>query len=631
MRPYLAKRVLLAMILAALSLGGLAAGRATAPSDVGVPGSPVPESADFASLEMRDPWDMQEYSDVSQYMNEGGQQSLVTNPEVANGLFTGQSVGHIGNGNTTRFFPLFPGYANNTVFGKIGQRYPIDASTYHCLYIAMKVDSNAANGFGVDKFLVFWFQDNRLNGGGAEWGGAPGITLYPEAGNGAPAQGYRLYKVDLAAINHSAGNTDWDERATWEALRIDPTINAGIDFAVDWIRLTSCAANNQNFTWTDNSSVTSLWLKRTGTTRFIRVATGLDGDSGAGSVDLQGVPPGTYTAGVGTATTCCIEESDSTLLVNQTPIVDFVSPSFHSGDDYASQAGVPWNFDSSDDVYQVANMQHSIAGGLLDMTTASGPMPAGVDAQFFLRTPQPITASHYRYLSFRLLTEWNNPWQNTPHGMIARLVWLVQGENGPPNSRCYFVSQDIPLDVGWHTYWIDLGDTFNGTPDEKAGDCPGGLPTWSASAPILDLRFDPNENVTVAAGSLGGGGPFHQQMDWMRLAAIDQVDQGKPYLVRLSINRSVSALTYYYTTNLANPTQAAAQAFVPPAPNDRYAIYLPFVSRPGEADLAGLPQATHSFLWDTSGVAPNTYFLCASAAGGGNTATFCSETPVIVQ
>ena len=573
----------LAVALIVLSLAGLGAVWPAHSADVGVPGSPVLESADFATLVLRDPWDMQQYSDVSQFLNESGQQSLVSNPAVADGLFTGQSVGDNSNGNTARFFPLFPGYRNTLPVGQIGQRYPIDSATYHCLYIAMKVDSRAANSFGLDQFRVLWFGDNRFNSNeaGVQWGGSAGMALYPEAGVVTPTLGYRLYEVDLATVRHAAGNADWKDRASWQALRIDPTINAGITFAIDWVRLTTCASNNHDFTWTPNNSVKALWLELAGTTRFIRVANGLAGNTGMGSVDLQGVPPGSYTVGVGDDTTCCVETSTASLVINQTPIVDFVSPSFHSGPDYASQAGVPWNFDSPDDINRPLNMSYAISGGLLDMTTPSGPLPGGVDAQFFLRRPQPLSGATFRYLSFRLLTEWKQPWQNTPGGMLARVIWITPGNAGP-DSRCYSVGQGIPLDVGWHTYWVDLGDSANGTPEGHDGDCAGGT-NWNTSSTILDLRFDPNENISVIANPPGGGGPFHQQLDWVRLAAVDRVTHGTPFPIELSINRDVSQLSYYYTTDRHNPTQADARQYSPQQANGPFFVFLPLADHDGAA------------------------------------------------
>ena len=52
---------LLAALIAALCVGSFGAGRPAPTSAVGVPGSIIPESADFATLELRDPWDMDQY------------------------------------------------------------------------------------------------------------------------------------------------------------------------------------------------------------------------------------------------------------------------------------------------------------------------------------------------------------------------------------------------------------------------------------------------------------------------------------------------------------------------------------------------------------------------------------------
>src|SRR5258708_6499665 len=81
----------LAVGLMVFSLAGLGAVWPAPPRDVGVPGSPVPESSDFATRVLRDPWDMSLYSDVSQFLNDSGTQSAISNPAAADGLFTAQS------------------------------------------------------------------------------------------------------------------------------------------------------------------------------------------------------------------------------------------------------------------------------------------------------------------------------------------------------------------------------------------------------------------------------------------------------------------------------------------------------------------------------------------------------------
>ena len=623
-----------ALGLAILLLGGAGLGAAgpAAPA-VGVPGSPIPEVPDFATLVLHDPWDMQQYSDISQYLNGSGQQNLVASPAVANGEFTGQSVGDV-TGNDASFFTLFPGYDGTVVMGKAGQRYPISSAAYHCLYLAVQVNSPAPGGFGPDQFRVFWFADAKLTGG--TWGVTQGIPLYPDT---APTNhSYRLYAVDLASVGHSGAA--WTDSPTWQGLRIDPTLYAGVSFAVDWVRLAPCGQNLQTITWTPDASISAAWIQPSGTSRWIRLASNLDGTAGTAQIDFAGVQPGSYLVGLGDSLDPAniSQQSTSPLVIDPAPVADFVSPSFFSGPDYASQAGTPWDFNSPADVAASHNMTYTLHDGLLDTTTPSGPPPGGVNAQFFPAAPQPVPPSHFRYLSFHIETDWKAPWQNVPQGMIVRWLWGIQDQSGQPGHLCWLVGHDAPIDIGWQTYWMDLGDSFSGAPLASAGNCPGSLPSWTSGPTVFSLRFDPNENITVGHDSLTGGGPFHQLIDWMRLTAVDSVASGTPYLIQLHLNRDVDRIAYFYTTDRADPTQAAARQFIPAPPAGPFALFLPLLMNapltpPGSVnmDQGGLPIANTTFAWDTTGVAANTYYICTQVTGGGNTEKYCSETPVIVS
>ena len=68
------------------------------------------EGDDYATRILRDAWDMSEYSDISQYINQSGQASIVKNIQVNDGVFSATSVGNSGTGNNGYFFLLFPGY-----------------------------------------------------------------------------------------------------------------------------------------------------------------------------------------------------------------------------------------------------------------------------------------------------------------------------------------------------------------------------------------------------------------------------------------------------------------------------------------------------------------------------------------
>jgi hypothetical protein len=590
---------------------------------VTVPSASVAESNDFATRVLHDPWDMTQYTDVSQNLNFSGQQFQVQNISVANGVFTAQSTP----AQDANFYPLFPGYfkrgPNNTIdkgvqVGKLGVNYPISSAKYRCLYVAANVQTS-----GTDYFQVFWFADERQNAGGVS-----GSVAVPTA------PGWRVYSINLATAP-GGFDTPWTSQSLWRGLRIDPTQKSDVTFSMDWIRLTDCGASTRTIQWTPSGSVDAIWVQPVGTTRSIRVATGVNGNAGTYQLDTQGLAPGQYLVGLGTATSCCSQKSADPLTINQAPIATFAQPSPTSGADYAAQAGNPWDFQDTADARVRADkgtVTASTQNGSLDIVTPSGPLPAGVDVQVKLNTPAPASSSVYRYLTFRMYTEWRAPWQNVPDGMIARWIWSIQDTSGVSGRRCTLVSRDIPYDVGWQTYSIDLADPIQGRAEASAGKCPSPLPNWSSSGSVLDMRFDPNENITVLADPITGGGPFTQKIDWIKLTAENVVAKGTPYAIKLGLNKPASQIvsrTFYYTTDPQQPTQHAAQAFSAPPPSGPNQVYLPFAGRPG---AEGEPIANPlDFVWDTSGVAPGTYYVCATLGDGTNSTTVCSDATITVQ
>jgi hypothetical protein len=509
--------------------------------------------------------------------------------------------------------------------GRLGSRYPINSATYRCLYLAMS--SQLAGGGDPGLMQIIWFADGRQNAGG-QFGATGGITLYPEGAPSNPDQGWRLYRVDLAAPG--GFDTGWNQLPRWQGLRIDPSNKANVTFNVDWIRLTSCGAANTTVTWTPNGGANAIWLRPTGTSRPIRVATGVNGAAGSAQIDVQGLAAGSYDVGIGTSTSCCASFGDTPLVINQRPLASFTNPSFSGGVDYASQAGTPWDF--SDTRTATVTSQGSQAAwaykdGMLEIVTPSGPLPAGIDVRIRLNAPVPANSAEYRYLTFRMNTGWKAPWANVPHGMIGRWIWTIPGPSG---RGCDLVSFDIPYDIGWQTYSIDLHDPVQGRVEESSGRCPSLLPNWKSSGTVTGMRFDPNENITVAADKVTGGGPFTQQFDWMRLTKDIQVKQGAPYLVEVGLNKPAGQVTrtYYYTTDRNNPTQNRAAAYNPPAPGGSVKVFIAQVAANYQpVDAVANPA---SFAWDTSNVAPGTYYLCVNLNDGVSENTVCGEAPVVV-
>jgi hypothetical protein len=602
-----------------------------------IPQSPIPESPDFATLILRDPWDMTQFTDISQYLNESGQREIIKNPRVENGLFLGTSAGSIAEGNNGNFYPLFPGYETTMLIGKVGHRYPIDANLYHCLYIALQVNS-PADRISPDRFRVFWFADERLNTAGSEFYGStyPIRIIEPEADSTPVANIWKLHKVDLKnpPEGYDTRLATWNDKPFWQGLRIDPTFYADSDFSVDWVRLTDCQANIHTITWSPDSALSTLWLRPEKTSRYIRIAADVNGQSGSYQLDVQGLAPGKYYVGLSQSLSdCCIVESSQTIVINQTPVVDFASPSFYSGEDYATSTGNAWDFRDPADAVKVVGAQVTHLNGVLDLVTQSS---RSADPKIFLNTPQRIPDSRdYRYLNFRLFTA--GPWQNVTDGMILRWIWVQPVDR---EGECYRVSQDIPLNVGWQIYAIDLSDPFNGKAEEVAGSCNGLELHWLESSPLSKFRLDPNENIL--------GVPLHQQLDWVRLTKLDQVTQGSGFTIRIGLNKMPSEIVstqFYYTNDLSNPTQHIAKELIETSnvlnPKriqssgeeiltsiSQQTLLLPMVMKDYiPLDLPGVAhELTHN--WDTSAVNPGEYFVCARVNDTYNEAIYCSEAPV---
>ncbi len=125
----------------------------------------------------------------------------------------------------------------------------------------------------------------------------------------------------------------------------------------------------------------------------------------------------------------------------------------------------------------------------------------------------PVDTSAYRYLSYRLKQD--GAYMNVNTGWINRWVWLTYLDNGL-SQWCYGVLNDVPYDVSWETYLLDMHDPAIGTPEYGDGYntviCETQKGTWS-TRDIFELRFDPNENTTSQ--------PFVQYLDYVRLSKPD--------------------------------------------------------------------------------------------------------------
>jgi len=599
--------------------------------NVSLPGDPLPEGPDFASLSLGNAWDMSEFFDISQYLNGAGRHPSLTNISVADGVFSARSIGDR-YADLASFFPLFKGHTGFMQIGNnLGSIHPVNSQQYDCIYLAMKVNS-PTKVIGSDFADVF-----RVNYSNASTYGVVFEYLYPE--NAAwpynpQVSGWRLYKINLSAPAHIySGVARWQDQPYWTEIQINPTAYKDIDFEVDWVRLTTCSEETQyqaQITWTPDANVNAIWVRPEGTARDILVASDINGSQGSYLLNTKGLAPGSYQVGMGTLSGCCTQWSNGELTINQTPLHQFVFPSPTSGEDFAASLGNAWDMDPSD-IDQVYCAQASILDGVLDLNT---PYPAAVpasckgeigevDSRVILNMPGTLyNANQYRYLNFELTMQ--GEYAIPADGMIGRLIWTT------PNG-CNQVTADIPYEVGRHVYSIDLYDPFNGTPVQAL---PSGCPIvpWSQTNVVTGIRFDPNENYT---GVYVPEMVFSQQFDWISLSKEDRVLQGKPYMIGLNLNKpasQISQIEYFFTTDLANPFQNTVLRYNKQAASPTYGEYTIYL--PSLLYTFGLPfeepVSDVSFLWDTAGIPAGDYYICVRTSDGMNDSTFCSEAPVHV-
>jgi hypothetical protein len=605
----------------------------------------LPESTDFATVTFGDAWDMSQFTDVSQYLNGAGRNPSLTSILVQDGVFSATST--VSTTDPDAFiFPLFPGYPNVMQLGNWGSISPIIPSQYHCLYIAMKVNSTSTN----DSYRVLWYPDQNLvvPSTTSNSGSIYPLNLYPEWGT---SRYWKLQMVDLSAPPSGYIGKPWTSYSPWLGLELIMTHYDNISLAIDWIRLTPCHTDPQyrtTVTWTPSASVTALWVRPQGTTRDIRVTKGLNGLSGSYSLDTQGLAPGVYSVGLGDDTTCCSQWSTDQLEINTSPILDFDRPSTTSGVDYSTTAGDAWDMNAASDIDAIQCASWSFANNLLLLDTeypalidepgCLGPEVGEADPKVYLNLPGLLeSGKDYRYLSFRLYQ--NGTISIPADGMIVRWIWTDL-------TNCIRVSQMVALEVGWNEYNIDLYHPFNGLPVAYAYCSVNPLQPWREVGGIKTLRFDPNENWT---GKILPAMIFHQEIDWIRLTKVDGVWQGSIFPIEVTLNKAPSTVQYidfYYTSNRSQPQQyyigrttpglaAAEVAEAETLPGINVPLvnqfhYLPFLVRNISAYPPLLPNQVR-YLWNTSSVVPGEYYICGRAYDGLNLTTFCSKAPLQIR
>lgn len=573
----------------------------------------VKEGLDFATTVLADPWDMSEFTDVSQFFNHAGHENDLVDFGVSDGVFSARTTGDY-----SELFFLYPGYEPGMINGKIGARLPIDTRQFGCFYVNMSVDVPASPYY---YFTVMWAKDRSINWGNSPWGQTYGNILMPNT--------WKLYGINLHDwVYEDPPQNRWDSQPEWQGLRLTPVLKRpNAVFLIDWVRLTDCTPVYHAITELPKGTY-DLWVGSGSPERQILAVEKFSPDaSGSYAWDVQGLAPGWYNVTIKTTGTNPSIVKTFQLKVVAAPVIQVLRPSATSGQDYSTSKKEPWDMDPSD-VSSVlcADEGYSDEHLLLDTKPPSqlsdgcvGDGANEADPRVFMNIPQSGDLSSYRYLSFAM--QMDGAWSVPEEGMILRMIWKLDRDT----KDCHYVSKGIALDVGHHTYWVDLYDPWNGAAEEKTpGSCPS--ETWSGQdrvGDLIEIRIDPNENITQNW--------FHQEIDWIRLTRIDTAVQGSVFPITILLNKPLTELKtidFFYTDNPSNPTQHLAGSYtatISQAETGQYRAYLPMTRTSGSNGLPGYPFTYH---WNTSGVPAGEYFICTRTDDGYQQTTYCSQAPV---
>jgi|GEM_PF-1966479 len=585
------------------------------------------EQMDYWTMSWGKAADMTDEGDIHLMVNKACPPYIVNYSDVnfINGIF---SARYAAADHDPWLWLLDPGYRNALHVGKDGNVKPINATQYTQLTFRMYLGGNFNPSDSPGGKLIWTRKDSlSIPLEPNDYGMSKLFRVYP---------GWNIYTIDLTGIGLTNGNLNWSGLITGLRLYTGLAIKAPInEVKIDWVRLTAKPAAQQ-ISWTGSwaegaaaeISVSGDGLSFDPVRSYSSSTSGViaepdatpAGPRGAGGYSIPAsFPPGEKYVmvkiqdGAGSVTS---QPGGPWQFINR-PILHFLSPSYTSGQDFATAIGNPWDMNDSVDISRWNNLlaaPTTTPSGILIGT--SSPAPSGCSGpwgnpQLELNTGgQTIDSDFYRYLSVRIKI-------NTPfdfgYGWVSRLIWIKDDYNN------FGYSNDLPLYSGWNVFHVDLWGKVNDESSPGVGDY-----LWKGGIRQPNrLRFDPHEIPPSTSF----------EVDYIKLTGNDYASRGGSFLVRYLLNKKDGvSLSFYYDNdrNELNGRNAARQLAVPslPPPGDStHSVYLPLVLYNYSKESS---EGEH-FLWDLTGVPAGAYYISIDVRDEFTTTTWYSETPVLVQ
>lgn len=320
----------------------------------------VSEGPDYASVELRNAWDMSGEDDIYPLLWTHN----LAHAESIDGVLVATA-----RDNDPHFWLKFPTIPSSMTPHNAVVKH-IDANLYTHLNFLMWLPESIEPGARVGRLI--WHKGGQTVAEfDAAYSESPLFPVYP---------GWHLYQFDLSSIVPLSGSVWRDEI---HGLRIDPCLGCNVQFKIDWARL----HNHQ------------------------QAASTIEIPSGKNLVLAKVTPPGAVSS-----LTFRLPSMDGKISVASLPPGIYPTASVTDGDYALSQRGRPWALDERGDL--IWSLNHGISGAQIGSEGFSG-ITRNSDPSIQLDVPAnaPINAEKYRYLSIDLTL------QQIPSQESGLLVW----------------------------------------------------------------------------------------------------------------------------------------------------------------------------------------------------------------
>ncbi len=536
------------------------------------PNTTIPESDDYATQVLNDPWDMNNLNDVDQPYH-------VTNWGVDNGIWSGTTTGPA---NTASVFFQYQNYT--TSYSYLGEddgvNNPIDSNRYSRLLVRMYSSAD-------DRSVVYFFKH----------------YTYTPAGNSniiPVSAGWHIYSVDLRATG-GGGSGTWTGNGPYEGFRFDPpSPAAGTQVQLDWARLTPDQGTPVRITWTaSGGGNVNLYLSYSSTANddneYLIATT--SSTAGAYTWYTTGMTPGSYYIH---AELNGSWSSIGPLIVGQAPLVRIDAPGPLSGEEYAyavKAAGWDGNYPNQFEAVSHINNLTFAADGIRGVPATGDPQMYWLNRDL----SNPIDASKYHYFNIRFLLSPPAVRPYSPYNAGTRLLWSTSNNN--------VITTKIILAP--YNRWIDAAYDLR-----QIQQANGNPSNWGGT--ITTFRFDPLEEDDLYGEPTALPAGFWIQEAHLTADPVAGYIGGPSSglvgtLIRWTPLQGTGTLNIYgeaASNGASDQKGSSPEAFL---------------------IASNVPMEQGQYLWDASNIAPGTYRIYADVSNGRNASRANALAPIVVN